>query len=85
VHPKAPMVKTLVRHGNSYALVIDKPILELLNIRPDTPLDISTADGKTLTIKPVVAPGTADRADALDASLATINARYRRTLERLAK
>ena len=24
------MIKTLTKHGNSYALVIDKPILELL-------------------------------------------------------
>lgn len=44
------MVKNLVKHGNSYALVIDKPILELLGITPDTPLDISTTDGKSLTI-----------------------------------
>ncbi|MDR0378915.1 MAG: AbrB/MazE/SpoVT family DNA-binding domain-containing protein [Candidatus Accumulibacter sp.] len=33
------MIKTLTRHGNSYALVIDKPILELLNIAPETPLE----------------------------------------------
>jgi antitoxin component of MazEF toxin-antitoxin module len=78
------MVKTLVKHGNSYALVIDKPILELLNISPDTPLEVSTTDGKTLTIKPV---GTEEeaRARALEKSLANIHARYGRTLERLAK
>ena len=28
------MTKTLIRHGNSLALVIDKPILEMLQIRP---------------------------------------------------
>ena len=78
------MVKTLVKHGNSYALVIDKPILELLNISPDTPLDISTSDGKTLTIKPAAADSEA-RTKALETSLASINTRYRRTLERLAK
>ena len=78
------MVKTLVKHGNSYALVIDKPILELLNISPDTPLEISTSDGKTLTIKPAVADSKA-RTKALETSLASINKRYRRTLERLAK
>jgi hypothetical protein len=27
-----PMVKTLTKHGNSLALVIDKPILDLLKI-----------------------------------------------------
>ena len=45
------MIKTLTKHGNSYALVIDKPILDLLNIRPDTPLTIST-DGKKLFVSP---------------------------------
>ncbi len=46
------MIKNLVKHGNSYALVIDKPILELLGITPDTPLEISTPDGKSLTMAP---------------------------------
>ena len=45
------MIKTLTKHGNSYALVIDKPILELLKISPESPLEIST-DGKVLTISP---------------------------------
>lgn len=45
------MIKTLTRHGNSYALVIDKPIMELLNIAPDTPLEITT-DGQALHIAP---------------------------------
>ncbi len=39
------MLKKLTKHGNSLALVIDRPILELLNIDPDTPLDVST-DGR---------------------------------------
>jgi len=78
------MVKTLVKHGNSYALVIDKPILELLNIGPDTPLEVSTTDRKTLTIKPTEIDGV-DRAQALEESLANINTRYSRALQRLAK
>jgi len=46
------MVKTLTKHGNSYALVIEKPIMDLLQIQPDTQLEIST-DGKSLLIRPV--------------------------------
>lgn len=46
------MVKTLIRHGNSYALVIDKPILELLRIEPETPLEVST-NGDKIIISPV--------------------------------
>lgn len=45
------MVKKLTKHGNSLALVIDKPILDLLKIDPETTLDIST-DGKQLIIAP---------------------------------
>ena len=33
------MNRTLVKHGNSLALVIDKPILEMLQITADTPLE----------------------------------------------
>src|ERR1700684_4208837 len=46
------MVKKLTKHGNSLALVIDRPILDLLNIDPETPLDVS-ADGKQLIVSPV--------------------------------
>ena len=46
------MVKTLTKHGNSLALVIDKPILELLNISDETPLSVTT-DGKSLVVSPV--------------------------------
>ncbi|NLF16357.1 MAG: AbrB/MazE/SpoVT family DNA-binding domain-containing protein, partial [Lentisphaerae bacterium] len=46
------MTKTLTRHGNSYALVIDRPILDLLRATPETPFDIVT-DGNSLVLTPV--------------------------------
>ena len=46
------MIKTLTTHGNSAALIIDKPLLEILNIDMDTPLEIVT-DGANLIISPV--------------------------------
>ena len=45
------MIKKLVRHGNSLALVIDKAILDLLRIDHDTPLELIT-DGDVIVIKP---------------------------------
>jgi antitoxin MazE len=48
----ADVIKKLVRHGNSRALVIDKPILDLLNISDDTEIEIVT-DGASLTMRPV--------------------------------
>jgi hypothetical protein len=45
------MLKKLTKHENSLALVIDRPILDLLKIDPETPLDVST-DGKRLIIAP---------------------------------
>lgn len=45
------MVKKLTKHGNSLALVIDRPILDLLKIDPETPLEVST-DGKQLIVAP---------------------------------
>ncbi len=45
------MVKKLTRHGNSLALVIDRPILDLLKIDPETPLEVTT-DGSQLIVAP---------------------------------
>jgi len=46
------MFKKLSQHGNSYAIIIDKPILDLLSINKDTLLKIRT-DGKSIIIDPV--------------------------------
>jgi len=46
------MLKKLPRHGNSLALVLDKGVIELLNIDAETPLEIST-DGSLVLITPV--------------------------------
>ncbi len=44
------MIKNLTRHGNSYALIIDRAILELLKLEPDSPLELST-DGTVLIVQ----------------------------------
>ena len=49
------MLKKLTKHGNSLALVIDRPILDLLKIDTETPLDIST-DGTRLIVAPAATP-----------------------------
>ena len=51
------MQKQLIRHGNSYALVIDRPILELLEMSPTVPLKITT-DGSSLILTPVTTSAT---------------------------
>jgi len=46
------MIKKLTPIGNSLGLIIDRPILGLLDIDRDTELEITT-DGETLMIQPV--------------------------------
>jgi antitoxin component of MazEF toxin-antitoxin module len=46
------VIKRLTRHGNSLALVIDRAILELLKVDPDTPLELTT-DGDVLVLRPL--------------------------------
>lgn len=46
------MSKRLTRSGNSLALVIDKPLLEALDIDAETDLELST-DGDVLVVSPV--------------------------------
>jgi len=75
------MLKKLAKHGNSFALVIDKAILELLRITPKTPLDVST-DGRTLIVAPM---GEARKRKRFDSALERINQRYGDVLQRLAR
>ena len=46
------MIKNLTKHGNSLALVIEKPVLELLGANADTAFDVST-DGQVLILSPI--------------------------------
>ena len=75
------MVKRLTQHGNSAALIIDKPVLELLKITMDTPLEITT-DGQNLIISPVRGVRRKQR---FRLALKAINRRHGQTLKELAK
>jgi antitoxin component of MazEF toxin-antitoxin module len=46
------MSKKLTRHGNSLALIIDKPILRILNISEKTNLQLSI-ENNSLIIRPI--------------------------------
>lgn len=74
------MIKTLTTHGNSAALIIDKPIMELLGITLETPLKIST-DGRSLVISPLK---DADREARFQEALQRVNRQHEDTLRKLA-
>ena len=76
------MLKRLTKHGNSLALVIDRPILDLLKIDTETPLEIST-DGTRLIVAPAAAAGA--RRKKFDAAQEWAHKRYGKTFEKLAK
>ena len=74
------MTKKLVKHGNSRAIIIDRGVLDLLNITDETPLDIST-DGNLLIISPV---RDKKRQKKFEEGLDRANKKYGRMLKRLA-
>ena len=76
------MVKRLQAIGNSYGVIIDKPILELLRLTPDTGLDVST-DGERLIITPLREDGARKRR--LDRAQRRTLASHERTFRKLAK
>jgi antitoxin component of MazEF toxin-antitoxin module len=73
------MVKRLIQHGNSAALVIDKPILEMLHITNETFFELST-DGKNIILSPQNT--VAQETDILE-SLKNINKKYGKVLKKL--
>jgi antitoxin component of MazEF toxin-antitoxin module len=75
------MVKTLVKHGNSYALVIDKPILEILRVTPQTPFEI-VSDGRCLVLSPVRGP---EEERKFRKALADVHKRFGRAMKKLAE
>jgi len=75
------MIKKLSKHGNSLALIIDRPVLDLLDIDADTALEITT-DGRLLIIAPVGDPGRRER---FRRALEEANRKYGRMLEHLAE
>jgi antitoxin component of MazEF toxin-antitoxin module len=74
------MIKKLTKHGNSLALVIDRGVLDLLNIDADTPLNIRT-DGTCLIVTP---ERDAAHRKKFRAALEEGNQRYGKMLKRLA-
>jgi antitoxin MazE len=75
------IVQKLTKHGNSLALVIDRPILELLNIDPETLLDVST-DGKQLIVAPAKPSARRKR---FEAAQDMAHKRYGKAFQKLAQ
>jgi hypothetical protein len=75
------MIKNLVKHGNSWALVIDRPILDLLKISPEAPLEITT-DGRSVIIAPA---GGSEHKDRVRVARKKVNAKYSKAFKKLAE
>ncbi len=75
------MIKTLTKHGNSFAMVIDKPILDLLQATPETPFEI-ISDGRSLVLTPVRDPEDEQK---FDDAVAMVHKRFGRAMKKLAE
>lgn len=76
------LIKKLTKQGNSYSLIIDKALIELLDIDPETPLQLSTNDGESLTITPL-RDEIFDQA--IDKKTDHYKRKYRKTFKRLSE
>ena len=75
------MIKTLTKHGNSHALVIDRSIMEQLGITPDSALQVTvTAEGIIITPAEV---GIGEKR--VREIMKQVRARYGSTLKKLAE
>jgi antitoxin MazE len=78
------MRKNLSVIGNSLGLVIEKPILDLLNITRDTELEVTT-DGTRLIIEPIREVEAKGRRGRVGAATKRVMKNHDRTLRRLAE
>lgn len=74
------MIKTLKRHGNSMALVIEKPMMEALGITEETPLQV-TVSGNALVVTPANVGVGPER---MKSTIKELRKRYGPMLKRLA-
>lgn len=74
------MIKTLTKHGNSYALIIDKPILKLLHFKFDSELVLSIVDDSLVIRRAEVV-----KRERFNKSLEEINEQYGDAFRKLAE
>jgi antitoxin MazE len=70
-----------VKHGNSWAVVIDRPILDLLKIAPESQVELTT-DGHSIRIAPV---NSDDKKSKVRAARAKVNAKHSNAFRKLAE
>ncbi|MFM2217671.1 MAG: hypothetical protein RL240_1989 [Planctomycetota bacterium] len=75
------MIKNLVKHGNIWAVLIDRPILDLLKIAPESQIELTT-DGKSIRITPV---NSDDSKSKVRAARAKVNSKHSKTFKKLAE
>ncbi len=75
------MEKALIKHGNSLAIVIDKPVLDLLQITADTKIELTT-NGDAIMLTPI---RDKKRQARLQAALQKINDQFGDDLKKLAE
>ncbi len=76
-----PIVKKLISHGNSKVLVVDRALLDLLDIKDETKVQITT-DGRSFTVAPIRSPEENDRL--FQSALKDTNEKYGVMLGKLA-
>ncbi len=75
------MIKNFVKHGNSWAVVIDRPILDLLNIDPESQIELTT-DGTSIQLAPISGSDTKAK---VRAARAKVNAKHSKAFKKLAE
>ena len=73
------MIKKLTKHGDSWALVLDQPVLDELDIDSQTSLEISTS-GQSLIVTPINTPS-----QELQSIVGEIERKHAKALKRLAE
>jgi len=75
------MIKNLVKHGNSWAIIIDRPILDLLKINPESEIELTT-DGQSIRIAPVA---ELSKKSKVRAASAKVNSKHSKAFRKLAE
>lgn len=79
------LVKNFTKIGNSYAVLIDRNILEMLDINPESSMVQVKTDGEGIYILPLRDTAKKERGQKINQIYDDLSRRYHKTFQNLAK
>jgi antitoxin component of MazEF toxin-antitoxin module len=77
-----PTIKKIQRYGNGHAIVLDKPLMDAIDLKVGDPVALSV-EGGAIVLRPAREPAAYDRR--FEKAMQDVNERYAEVFKKLAE